>query len=293
MILVLRSQKKTMEEIAEELGTTEGIVSAICRKNGVGGKVRYGGGYDRVPKEKRDALAAQNRARAELEYKARIEAFGFKYVGGYENSDGYLNVMCPVCRSVFSYSCITIRMTKTTGMICKNCEDMKRAAAKAEADKAKAEQRAKRQSEQQKKAEEAEVAREAKRHRVCKECGAVFISSSGVYCSEKCKRRSDNRRREARRRGYKQKIPLTKLYSRDNGICYICGCSCDFDDYEIIDGAFVVGPSYPTVEHVIPLCRGGDDSWENVKLACHKCNSAKSRKSLYQVKSSGQIAWAI
>lgn len=294
-ILELRAQKLSMEEIAKELGITDGVVSTICRQNGIGGQVRHGGGFAKISEEKRAIRKCYEIERGESLYKSMVESLGLEYVEGYSGSRGFVNVKCRTCGDIFPYSCVAIRHNYHDGItpVCRKCEDIKRAAAKAEADKAKAEQRAKRQAQQQKKAKEAEAAKEAKRHRVCKECGAEFISSSGVYCSEECRRRNNNRRKSAKRRGYKQKIPLTKLYSRDKGICYICGCSCDFDDYEMIDGAFVVGPSYPTVEHVIPLCRGGDDSWENVKLACHKCNSAKSTKSLYQVKSSGQIAWVI
>lgn len=33
---------------------------------------------------------------------------------------------------------------------------------------------------------------------------------------------------------------------------------------------------YPTKDHVIPVAMGGKESWENVRLACWKCNLEKS-----------------
>ena len=35
-----------------------------------------------------------------------------------------------------------------------------------------------------------------------------------------------------------------------------------------------------TIDHVIPLSKGGDHRWENVVTACHKCNNKKGNKSL-------------
>ena len=38
---------------------------------------------------------------------------------------------------------------------------------------------------------------------------------------------------------------------------------------------FIVGKKYPSIDHVIPLSKGGTHSWDNVKLAHFSCNSAK------------------
>lgn len=32
------------------------------------------------------------------------------------------------------------------------------------------------------------------------------------------------------------------------------------------------GPDYPTIDHVIPLSKGGSHTWDNVKVACGECN---------------------
>lgn len=71
-------------------------------------------------------------------------------------------------------------------------------------------------------------------------------------------------------------ITLKKLYKRDEGICYICGDGCDYEDkYITNEGYFVVGKKYPSIDHVVALSNGGKHSWENVKLAHHYCNTIK------------------
>lgn len=65
---------------------------------------------------------------------------------------------------------------------------------------------------------------------------------------------------------------------RDNGVCWLCGKTCDWSNYEIVDGTFIAGNQYPSIDHVIPLAKGGTHTWDNVKLAHRICNSIKSDK---------------
>ena len=58
--------------------------------------------------------------------------------------------------------------------------------------------------------------------------------------------------------------------------CAICGCEVDPNDKWISDnGRQCYGRKYPTVDHIVPLRRGGADVLENVQLACKHCNSVK------------------
>lgn len=55
---------------------------------------------------------------------------------------------------------------------------------------------------------------------------------------------------------------------RDKGICYLCNKPVDTNDYHITDSnAFVVGKNYPTIDHVLPISKGGKHSWDNVTLS--------------------------
>lgn len=131
---------------------------------------------------------------------------------------------------------------------------------------------------------------------VCNECGREFTRhdyaiNSGrkssitnwtpAYCCPDCSMKAIRRGGKARRRKRERSltyspIPLTKLIERDGGVCQLCGEPIDMSDgWYDANGWFHVGCNYPTVDHIIPLAKGGDNTWENVQLAHLGCNSAK------------------
>ena len=114
--------------------------------------------------------------------------------------------------------------------------------------------------------------------RTCPRCGKVFHSTNPrvVYCTEECSKRewsSGSIRKRIRKYGgvYQQGITLGKLVARDGLTCYICGKTCDWNDRRWGN----LGPDYPTIDHVVPLAKGGGHKWENVRVACARCNSDK------------------
>lgn len=115
------------------------------------------------------------------------------------------------------------------------------------------------------------------------ECGRLIPFGRKVCdaCKKETKRnlyrRAEHKRRSRERKGFDRTISLEKLYERDHGVCYICNKTCDWQDFQRINGVFLVGGSYPTVEHVKALCHGGTHTWDNVKLACFACNTKKGR----------------
>ena len=119
------------------------------------------------------------------------------------------------------------------------------------------------------------------KQRLCDNCRKTHQKHEKNKYSAEQSRRADIKRR-ARMRKVKHDRGLTKekLYERDNGICYLCGRVCDWNDGKWENGIFKVGKTYPTVEHLIPIIKGGDDTWDNVKLACFSCNSKKGAKLL-------------
>ncbi len=80
-------------------------------------------------------------------------------------------------------------------------------------------------------------------------------------------------KRRSRRYGceYDDTISLMKLFERDGGICQICGKPTDWHD--ITDGH--IRKLYPTLDHIIPLSKGGTHTWDNVQLAHMACNAGK------------------
>lgn len=117
--------------------------------------------------------------------------------------------------------------------------------------------------------------------RKCKICGASFYcldTESKATCSKECSNKLKHSSRDKRIPSDQKvdNILLPRLFNRDRGICYLCGAVCDWDDWRVADsGNKYPGDSYPTIDHVVPISLGGLDSWENVRLACWKCNHEK------------------
>lgn len=72
----------------------------------------------------------------------------------------------------------------------------------------------------------------------------------------------------------KETIRILDVYERDNWTCYICGVKVIKSSNYRKDMA--------TIDHVIPLSKGGSHTYENVKTCCHSCNS-KKRDKIYQL----------
>lgn len=136
--------------------------------------------------------------------------------------------------------------------------------------------------------------KEKEKIKKCGTCGEMFIgnSSVSVYCSDKCRKKASNRKSEIQKgiRGKRIKengridhdISLEKLAKRDNDFCYLCNRKVDWNDFEITqNGAFKVGRSYPSIDHVVAVVNGGTHTWNNVKLAHCQCNSVKSDNEEY------------
>ena len=140
---------------------------------------------------------------------------------------------------------------------------------------------------------------------VCKECGEKYtprqyILDAGLktysnpgYCSAECRRKvhgrsvhkshkahkvGENHRRRARKYGcvYDSSVTLAKLIKRDGLRCAICGELCDPNDHGWTE---YMGPKSPTLDHIVPLAKGGGHVWANVQVAHAICNSEKGAAS--------------
>lgn len=74
--------------------------------------------------------------------------------------------------------------------------------------------------------------------------------------------------------GFNSQITLIEVAKRDNNICQICGGVVDWGDIE--NGH--IRRMYPTIDHIVPLSKGGRHTWENVQLAHMSCNAHKFDK---------------
>ena len=117
----------------------------------------------------------------------------------------------------------------------------------------------------------------------CGVCGKEFKTWNlrYKYCSKECadkasyeqcsdSRRDQRRRRRARLRGaIVEKFNSKEIFMRDGWRCQIC-------KRKIRKNAKYPHPHSPTLDHIIPLAKGGTHERKNVQLACFICNSKKS-----------------
>lgn len=74
-----------------------------------------------------------------------------------------------------------------------------------------------------------------------------------------------NAKRRARLKGARvENVSRAIVYERDGGLCGICSQSIAQKDF--------------TLDHIIPLSRGGEHSYRNVQAAHRRCNSSKGSR---------------
>lgn len=114
------------------------------------------------------------------------------------------------------------------------------------------------------------------RHVQCERCGVpLVVKGPRKYCAA-CAIEADrevngeaNRRRRARKRGAEcESFQAIEVYARDRWMCGICLLP--------VDGA-LRNPDImsPSLDHIVPLARGGHHTRANTQLAHMICNSRK------------------
>jgi len=108
----------------------------------------------------------------------------------------------------------------------------------------------------------------------CKEVKSRVKGTTTFMTCGKCKRKqraAQKAKRRALKRGATRcdnDIDLDTLDLRDGGICHICKGIVDWE-------ASPLSNRYGSIDHVVPLAKGGTHTWDNVKLAHRLCNSRK------------------
>ncbi|WP_406325811.1 HNH endonuclease [Streptomyces sp. NBC_01617] len=106
----------------------------------------------------------------------------------------------------------------------------------------------------------------------CPMCDAWFITDNprDQNCSPRCGRRADkDKRRALERQAFVAPVSRPQVYERDHWTCQLCREPVARDQV-------VPHPQAPTLDHIVPLARGGTHEPSNVQLAHYRCNSIKS-----------------
>lgn len=283
-ILELRRSGKPIKQIAALVGCSHTHCGEVCRKAGIGGAI--------VEQRLTQQQAADYVSRA-----------GFDYVGGYQSGKKPITVRCRDCGRIFDRQFHIFRDvvngTWQTANECPLCRadrqaeerEQKRILSKKKLEERRQERErvARTNAELKLEEEQRRISRQIEERlaiHVCKNCGKEYcIGSTGYnskkYCSEKCMKRwamrikNDRRIRRMKSRAHDTDITLEKLFSRDGGVCYLCGKRCNWED---VDADGNAQDNYPSIDHVRPLSKGGTHTWDNVKLACRKCNTLKGSR---------------
>lgn len=264
-----KAEGHSHKEVAEKFGVSLAVSHKACK--GIAPQMSA-----EISRKRATEQNEKTYNEREEKAKAQVTQLGYEYMGGYTNTDGYVRVRCLKCGAVFERSMVSVRHLKP--IHCPGCAELeKEEQQKAEeAKRIQAKQERLRVAEEKKR--EAEAKRRAKLHK-CPVCGE--LTTRPKYCSATCSHKASNTSRDAKRRikiknaMVDKDITIERLYERDNGICYLCGCVCDWDDKVTKGETVICGDMYPSIDHVVPLSKGGSHSWQNVKLAHRICNTLK------------------
>jgi predicted nucleic acid-binding Zn ribbon protein len=113
------------------------------------------------------------------------------------------------------------------------------------------------------------------RQATCARCAQEFSTDRSwqVHCSPRCTKGAHRDRREAAERATStaviDRVNRGAVYTRDGFICQLC-------DYPTNPDVAVPDYEAPTIDHIVPLARGGSHTMDNVQTAHFLCNMLKS-----------------
>lgn len=301
-ICELVQEGKTHKQVADVLGICVGTVDYVCKNRGLTSLVLYG---ERICEQCGNTFEAKatnqkycsvkciRKAERERETKTPDDSAiikqiaekhpGFEYAGNYTGSNGTADLRCKTCGHVVTRACVTIRHQKVKCDACADAERERKRIAQEQEKERKETDRAEARYNRKIKRIKANILRIATEKHLCKMCGAS-MRGWNKFCSELCASRYHNSKGWTLRRArikdalIDRDITLKEVYETDGGICYLCGGQCDWNDCRRDGTQFIVGGSYPSIDHVVPLTKGGEHSWSNVRLAHLSCNAKKGNR---------------
>jgi 5-methylcytosine-specific restriction endonuclease McrA len=109
----------------------------------------------------------------------------------------------------------------------------------------------------------------------CHYCGETFTvdnyrgGPARKYCGSQCARQANRDRRRAKVLGLpNERIDKHLVFERDNYICGIC--------HGMVDRTLTwPSPLSASLDHIIPIVRGGTHTYDNVQCSHLRCNVLK------------------
>lgn len=293
-------QGHSVRETAEHFGVPSTQVNNLAKKR-----------HLTNGKDWHEARVEKQKQEAEQRIADHLAGIGFEYVGGYTDKCGKVTIKCCKCEAEIER---TIDHLQRGNVICRECqkretekrnEENKQLAAR-QAEIRKIEWEWHRLTHPIKDYKTKQHEDFLNRTSICEICGKPYtvreyVESCGIkyavdngVCSLECRKEKLRRAKRIRRRVHKEKrtenhcrrarkygaaydasITLKKLIVAKGLRCAICGGMCDLNDHSWTDYA---GPTYPSIDHIIPMSKGGSHTWDNVQVAHMICNSRKGDK---------------
>lgn len=121
--------------------------------------------------------------------------------------------------------------------------------------------------------------------RICLLCAKPFMKKGSAkcarYCTVRCRNRARKKRESAKWRHLEKRrrfllrsgddINPLEVYKRDAWTCQMC-------NKRVLMDKSAPHPRSPTMDHIIPLSRGGTHIWSNVRCACFRCNCKRGNR---------------
>lgn len=119
----------------------------------------------------------------------------------------------------------------------------------------------------------------------CRVCGIVFHGYMNRLCSDNCRKiaAKDSKhahkatRRARKKNAFVERISRRKVFQRDGWRCHLCGKL-------VHKRKKAPHPMSPTIDHIVPLCCGGEHRISNIATAHFICNSKKQGKIVGQLR---------
>lgn len=291
-------QGHTVNEVSEKFGITIAQFDNERRVRGIAKTEEQRRDSWRVSIRKASEKGNEiQKIRARQKCINHLDSLGFDYI----DDDGKMGrVRCRICKCEFERSLSHLR---NGNVVCSECAMVQKVeqeqARKKEIQERKAKQEAERIEKNPLGLSSYQLSIQEKYDAVCicEVCGKQYTLRDRMQggdtkycrdngcCSVSCRRkRSRSKQRKAgfpknhlhraHKYGcaYESGITLRKLIKRDGLRCALCGKMCNPNDHEWTK---YFGPTSPTIDHIIPMSKGGGHVWDNVQVAHAICNSIK------------------